>query len=112
MQAFEKSTMTTLSSCVNVLQHEGYKENFVVKEEGLEAPSTGKIYKHDEVTIANFFRFEGESDPADNSILYAIETNDGVKGMLIDAYGESADPGVSVFIRTVENISKKKHNSV
>ena len=58
-----------------------------------------------------FFRFEGDSDPADNSILYVVETNDGTKGTLIDAYGPYADPKVSKFMQQVDDIQKKTEKS-
>jgi hypothetical protein len=111
MQTFEKSEMSTLVSCTNNLQKEGYKENFVAVDRGLQAPTTKKVYTPEQVKINNFYRFEGESDPADNSILYAIETTDGMKGMLIDAYGAYANPHVSKFITEVEEITKKEHTN-
>ena len=55
----------------------------------------------------NFYRFEGESDPDDNAILYIIETNDGTKGTLVDAYGVYNDSRVSQFMKAVETIQKK-----
>lgn len=100
--------MNTMTNCTNKLYAEGFVENFIAKERGLEAPTTKKIYDPTEVKIISFYRFEGESDPADNSILYAIETNDGVKGMLIDAYGPYANPAVAKFIAEVEDISKRE----
>lgn len=33
------------------------------------------------------YRFEGNTNPDDNAILYAIETARGEKGLLLDAYG-------------------------
>jgi hypothetical protein len=68
-------------------------------------------YLPEEVHIVDFFRFEGESDPADNSILYAIETNDGTKGTLIDAFGPYADAGVTKFMKEVEDITKKNRKN-
>ena len=38
-------------------------------------------------TVDEYHRFEGASNPSDNSIVYAIHSNDGVKGVLVDAYG-------------------------
>ena len=99
--------MRTLSSCVNKLVLDGYTESFKVTDEGLYAHEKDKHYAPAEVHINNFFRFEGASDPADNSILYAIETNDGTKGTLTDAYGPYGDAGVTKFIDQVENIVKK-----
>jgi hypothetical protein len=109
METFEKSQMTTLTSCVNTLTLRGYTENFVAKEKGLEAPSSKRVYLPSEVKVVNFYRFEGESDPADSAICYAIETNDGLKGMLIDAYGPYANQKVSKFIAEVEEMEKKAH---
>jgi hypothetical protein len=43
----------------------------------------------------------------DNAILYLVETNDNVKGTLIDSYGAYADAKLSKFIREVEDIQKK-----
>jgi len=100
--------MKTLASCINKMTVEGYTEDYKVNESSqLVSLRDEKNYSPDEVHIVNFYRFEGASDPADNSILYVIETDDGKKGTLIDAYGPYADPQVSKFIKRVEDISKK-----
>jgi hypothetical protein len=113
MESFEKHEMSTLTSCTNHLLKEGFTENFKPKHEGIEAPSTGKVYIPAEVKIVSFYRFEGESDPADNSILYAVEANDGTKGLLIDAYGGPyVNQKVGKFIKEVEEIAKKAHTPV
>jgi len=101
------SDMMSLVSCSNKLVKDGFTDNFKVSEQGLLSPDKEKVYKPDEITIVNFYRFEGASDPADNSILYAIETNDGDKGTLTDSYGPYADPLVAKFIQEVEEIHKK-----
>ena len=99
--------MKTLASCINKLVLDGYEEDFKVTDEGLFAAHFNKVYQPEEIHIVNFFRFEGASDPADNSILYAIETSDGAKGTLTDAYGPYADEKVDTFIKKVEDIQKK-----
>jgi len=99
--------MKTLASCINKLVLDGYTGNLNVTEQGLFCIETDKHYKPQDVHIVNFFRFEGASDPADNSILYAIELSDGTKGTLTDAYGPYADPQVEKFIKQVEDINKK-----
>lgn len=103
-----KVEMTTMTSCTNRLQEEGYNENFTATPVGLQAPSTEKLYTPEEVKINSFYRFEGESDPADNAIVYAIEANDGVKGLLIDSYGAYRSDRVSKFITEVEDITKRE----
>lgn len=99
--------MKSLTSCLNKMVSEGYTEDFKVTEEGMKSLQSEKFYKPEEVKVVNFFRFEGASDPEDMSILYVIETSDGIKGTLIDAYGTYSDANVNNFMLEVENINKK-----
>ena len=104
--------MKTLSECIERLSKEGFSENFMVKESLLFAPEANKYYAPVEVKIVNFYRFEGTSDPGDSSILYAIETVDGVKGILTDAYGAYSDGITTNFIMEVEGIAKKTEHKI
>ena len=100
--------MKSLSSCTNRMKEEGFKEDFQVTDRGLTTFDKGKHYQPDQVKIVSFYRFEGESDPGDNMILYVIETDDGCRGTLADGYGAYADQDVSKFIVEVEKIQKVK----
>lgn len=104
--------MKTLVSCLNSLVRNGFEEHFKVTDSGLKALRTGKYYQPAEVKIVNFYRFEGDSDPADNSILYAIQTKDGLRGSLVDAFGPYADSKVTNFMTEVEKINKKTDKDV
>ena len=104
--------MKTLASCLNKIVKDGYGENFKVTHNGLQSLETEKIYSQDQVHIVNFFRFEGASDPSDSAILYVIETTDGAKGSLTDAYGMYADAEIDKFIADVEKISKKHAHTI
>src|SRR4051812_39214726 len=99
--------MRSLATCLNRMISDGYTEDFKVTDKGLEALHQHSNYAADQISVVNFFRFEGESDPDDNAILYVIETTDGAKGTLIDAYGIYNDPKVSRFMHDVEMIQKK-----
>jgi hypothetical protein len=109
MHAPTAPDLKTLTEVYKKLEADGYKEEFTVSDNLLKALSTGKQYSPEEVTINNFFRFEGQSDPADNSILYAIETNDKTKGTLVDSYGAGADVDKTTFMLDVEKIHKKNN---
>ena len=99
--------MNTLSACLNKAIRDGYTNDFEITSKGLHAlGDPDKYYGPDDIHIPNFYRFEGESDPGDMSILYVIETPDGKKGTLIDAYGAYADGRVNAFIVQVMNIQK------
>jgi len=99
--------MKSLATCLQKMVKEGYTEDFQITEHGLESLHKHNRYRPEQIQILNFFRFEGQSDPDDNAILYVIETNDGTKGTLIDAYGVYNDPKVSKFMRAVDTIKKK-----
>ena len=105
-----KTDMSTLLTCMNKAKEDGYKESFSVTEQGLTKTDEegSRFYTPEETTIDNFYRFEGESDPDENSILYLIHTTDGEKGTLLNTYGMYADPLISPFIEKVEEISKKE----
>lgn len=106
-----EADMKTLSSCMNKLINDGFTEQFKVNDDGLESSGSGRVYTPKEVHVVNFFRFEGASDPDDNSILYAIQIDGGERGMLTDAYGTYADPRVGKFMQEVEDINKKTTKS-
>jgi hypothetical protein len=101
--------MPTLSGSMNNALKEGYAETFKVDSKGLTTVEDKDVkhYRPGEIRIANFYRFEGFSDPQDNCILYLIETSDGRKGTLIDAYGAYSDERISAYLRKVEDIQRK-----
>ena len=107
METNDKVEMKSLAKVMDKLKEDGYTSNFMVVDDKLKLVDTEKAYEPADIKIDNFYRFEGESDPADTSILYAIQTNDGHKGMLTDAYGVYADDDVSAFIQSVESIKKE-----
>lgn len=102
-----RPNMTEMTKCMDKATFEGYTAQFKATEEGLELLSSGKIYAPSDIKVANYFRDEGISDPDDMMIIYLIETNDGMKGTLTDAYGTYSDPDVARIITEVENIHKK-----
>ena len=97
---------TDLDKCLNKLEADGYTDQFRVEKGKLNDLSNNKRYKARDVKAVNFYRFEGISNPDDMSILYAIETCDGRKGTLVDAYGLYSDDETGEFLNQIE-ISKK-----
>ena len=101
-------TMQTLTAVLAQAISDGYKENFRVIGNKLVAwSSREKRYAPDEIYIQNFYRFEGESNPDDEAILYSIQTTDGTRGTLVDAYGPSADVNINSFVLQVHDIRKQ-----
>jgi len=103
--------MKSLALLTNKMVLDGYDDDFKITDKGLKSLRTEKIYQPEQINVINFFRFEGQSDPDDNTIMYVIETTDGLKGTLIDAYGPYADRKLSDFMNNVESIQKKTAKS-
>jgi len=101
--------MKTLSACTKMLEDKGFKTPFLVSKEGIKSVSSDRMYKPNQVRIVDFYRFEGDSDPEDNAIIYAVEAISGERGLLIDAYGSEGDINISNFIVAIEDIHKKEH---
>jgi hypothetical protein len=101
------TNMTDMEKCLAKLESEGYTDQYRVEKGRLCNLTSKKKYKAKEVKAVNFYRFEGISNPDDMSILYAIETSDGRKGTLADAYGFYSDDETGEFMNQIE-ISKKK----
>ena len=100
--------MTSLVTVEKKLNGQGYTHDFTVKDGRLTTMDNDSAltFTPEETTIVDYFRFEGESDPGDTSILYAIETADGAKGTLSSAYGVYANEEVDQFILQVESLGK------
>jgi hypothetical protein len=78
----------TLSGTMNELRKEGYVEDFNLQQNCLECRNGQFKVFADEFKIDKFFRFEGESNPSDAAILYAISSDrHKLKGVLVNAYG-------------------------
>src|ERR1700743_3253684 len=99
--------MTTLSDRLNKAMKDGYTANMKMTKQGLYVEAKDKTYTPKEEKIFAFYLFEAQSAPADNSIMYVVETTDGVKGTLVDAYGAYADENVNKFMTEVQEINKK-----
>jgi len=79
----------TVAEAVNGLKQRGYTIDFNLEAECISC--TSSKLKPAEFEITEVYRFEGNSDPADEAVVYAIESRDGRKGVLVNGYGVSAD---------------------
>jgi len=81
----------SLTEALEALKEKGYTEDFNLSCDSIECRGQNlKIHPAD-FEIMEAYRFEGASNPDDSSVVYAIETKNGIKGVLVDAYGVYAD---------------------
>jgi hypothetical protein len=82
-------TYDTVSEALNGLKNRGYNLDFNLQENCLIC--NGTTYTINDFEIVEIHRFEGNTDPADEAVVYAIESNTGLKGVLVSGYGVSAE---------------------
>ena len=88
-----QSSYNTLSEAVEGLKAQGYVEDFTFKEDCIHCSSVEVDIRPESFVVDQMYRFEGMSDPSDSSVIYAITSeSNGLKGILIDAYGAYSSP--------------------
>lgn len=97
----------TVTEAVKKLKERGYNVDFNIAFDKLMC-SENKICLHpEEFEITEVYRFEGDSNPDDEDVVYAVESKDGkTKGVITSAFGPNADP-VSTAI--IQKLSIHKH---
>lgn len=80
----------TLSEAVNDLARRGYTTDFLMHEEKdcLYCTNNSLELSPEDFTIDEVYRFEGMTDPADESIVFAISSvKYDIKGLVINSFG-------------------------
>ena len=80
-------TFDTLSEAINSLKKRGYESDFNLHPEWIECSPLKLRLTPEEFHVDEVHRFEGMSNTDDNSVLFAISSTAGQKGLLVDAYG-------------------------
>ncbi len=94
----------TLSEAVNDLIKRGYTADFLIMNEKDCLVCNNLELSPEEFVIDEVYRFEGMTDPADESILFAISSPvHDLKGLVINSYG--ADFGYRSS-KLVEHLNK------
>lgn len=91
-----------LSDRIKHLKEEGYVLDFRFEDRKL-MTNEGKIYEANDIERISEYRFEGESNPSDMSILYAISMRDGSKGTIADVFGPKGNAALSQMILQLQN---------
>ena len=106
--------MLTMSQIMKKLADKGITKEFRMNEHcEMRIVDEEKNYQPQELKILKSYRFEGDSNPDDNAVIYVAESNDGNKAMIIDSYGADSNyPGEAFdnFIREIPVEEKDEYN--
>ncbi len=88
----ENHDLKPLSEVYNTLAKRGITEEFCMNDKNeMRLGNNDKMYEPEELCIVKSYRFEGDSNPEDNSVLYLIKDHDGKLGTLLDSYGAESN---------------------
>ncbi len=88
----------TLVDATNDLMKRGYTANLSMEGDTIDDKAQNIHMTADDFEIDEFYRFEGASNPADMSIVYAVSSPKyNLKGIIVNAYGTYADDSSSAI---------------
>lgn len=98
-----KESMETLSQAVDRLEAQGYAQAFRALPHGMLAPDGGEPVAPESLVVDEVVRFEGESDPEDQAVLFALRSSDGaVQGTFVASYGVQSDPLCALAVQRLD----------
>lgn len=107
----ERKSYDTVSEAVNDLVKRGYTTDFSLstEKECLVCRKTSVELGKDDFQIDEIYRFEGETDPGDEMIVYALSSSKfNIKGIVVNAYGMYADSQNSKIVRHLHKVAQKR----
>jgi len=88
----EQHELKTLSQVLNSLYKKGITKEICMNDQNQMILGDGeKTYQPQDLCIVKSYRFEGESNPDDNAVLYLIEDKEGQLATLLDSYGANSN---------------------
>lgn len=97
----------TVTEALSGLKQRGYTIDFNMEYDRIVCHDTPMSLLPNEFEITEVYRFEGDTDPADEAIVFAIESKHGEKGVLVNGFGIYSD---SVSDELIQKLTVKHNN--
>jgi len=82
----------TVTGALNGLKAKGYTLDFNIRFDKIICKENNYCLNPHEFEIIEVHRFEGDTNPSDEDIVYAVQSKNGkIKGVITSAYGMYAD---------------------
>ncbi len=96
----------TVTAALNDLKQRGYTVDFNIAFDKIICSKNEIMLNPTEFEITEFYRFEGDTNPGDEDVVYTIESKNGkVKGTMTSAYGTYAE---SISTEMIQKLSMHK----
>ncbi len=101
----KRKNYDTVTEAMADLRTLGYTIDFSIltEKEYLFCDITKHVLSPDDFEIDSFYRFEGESDPGDSMIVYAISSKGkNLKGIVVNAFGIYSQNASSAIVKKLD----------
>ncbi len=107
----ELSSDESLPVVLQEMNEKGYKNSFYIHNSSLFCEKCKKSHDPKEAEVIEVHRFEGESNPDDESIVFGIQCKIcNSKGTLVSAFGPSMSQGEAEVTRLLSDHRDKNKN--
>lgn len=79
----------TVSEAIRKLREKGFTKDFNLEENCIVCHPDR--FAADQFNVVEVYRYEGNTDPADEATVYGIVSSSGMKGILVTGYGASVE---------------------
>ncbi len=79
----------TVSVAIKKLREKGFTKDFNLEENCISCHPDK--FSAEDFDIVEIYRYEGNTDPADEATVYGIASRSGIKGILVTGYGASGE---------------------
>ncbi len=98
----DENYMTPLVEILREIREKGYICDFELTDGRLFCKQCKEAFRAEDLIIERVYRFEGDSSPDDMAVLYGVKAGNGMKGVLIDAYGTYDNEELREFLKNVK----------
>lgn len=103
----QKEPMETLRQALARLGGRGYRDSLRATPRGFVLTGGGEDggppLAPEELVVEETVRFEGESDPGDQAVLFALRSRDGrIRGTFVSGFGPQTDPIAAELMRRLD----------
>lgn len=96
-------SMGTLADAIRTLTGRGYDDQFRAEGDGLRAVKADRSFDPRALRVDEVARFEGDSNPAEQTMVFALRSSDGVRGTYTVAHGPEMAEADAKVVRLLDD---------
>lgn len=93
----------TVTEALKDLKARGFTTDFNLAFDKIKCAETGRCLSPADFEIVEHHRFEGNTNPSDEEVIYAVVSKDGtMKGVMVSAFSMYSEPVDDALIRKLQ----------